>query len=146
MIVFKSPSEILVRTGDGRNVTLMEPIEFQTDKGVTYQVPIGATSDGASTPAALWPTIPPFGQYWKAAVVHDAAYRNQLQRQLESGFWVPAMLSKEDCDALFLDCMTALGVDQPLKDAIYEGVAMFGGKAFMDDRASLSPGSASPGG
>lgn len=134
-IVFKSRPDLLVRTADGRNVVTQEPIEFSSDNGAHYQVPIGTASDGASIPQELWSTgLAPFGPYWLATVVHDAAYRNKLQRQLESGFWVPAMLSRDDCDTLLLDCMTALGVEMILKEAIYDGVRFAGWRAFGEDR------------
>jgi hypothetical protein len=143
-VVFKSRNDVLVRSRDGRNFVVQEDIDLVTDTGTHYRVPIGAESDGASTPPELWAEIPPFGAYWLAALVHDSAYRNTLLRQMENGFWVPAMLNKDDSDTLLLDCMAALGVEQVRKEAIYEGVHFFGWKAFRDDRALSTGGS--PGG
>lgn len=134
MIVFTTQNEILVRTRDGRNVTLMEDVELRSDTGAVYRVPIGSESDGASTPPEIWVKLPPFGDYWLAGVVHDAAYRGTLQRQLENGYWAPAMLNKDQADLLLLDCMSALGVAQGTKEAIYDGVRLFGWKAFSEDR------------
>lgn len=134
MIVFKSRNDILVRTRDGRNFVVQEDIDLVTDTGAHYRVPIGATTDGASTPQGIWESFPPFGQYWLAAVIHDAAYRGTLLRQMENGFWVPAMLDKDRADTLFLDCMAALGVDQLTKETLYEGVHIAGWKAFQSDR------------
>lgn len=135
-LVFKSRNDVLLRTRDGCHFVLQEDVDLVTDSGAHYRVPIGAETDGASTPCELWPTLPPFGPYFLAAIVHDAAYRGTLQRQMENGFWAPAMLSKSDADALFLDCMTALGVEQLTKEALYEGVHLAGWKAFNEDRAS----------
>jgi hypothetical protein len=118
----------------------MEPVEVVTGEGDRYRVPVGSTSDGASTPRIGWDAIPPFGPYWLAAVVHDSAYRGNLERQREDGTWTPAMLSKNASDTLFLDLMTALGVEQGLKETIYEGVKFFAWRAFRDDRKPLTPG------
>jgi hypothetical protein len=134
MIVFASNNSPLVRTGDGRNFEIHEPIIVQREDGARFRVPIGALADGASTPNELWITLPPFGRYWLAAVVHDSAYRGSLQRQLQDGGWTSAMLNKEDSDILFLDCLIALGVNDLDRNALYEGVRFFGWKAFRDDR------------
>lgn len=134
-LVFHSRGDVLVRTRDGRNVTVMEPIEVVTDTGARYRVPVGAMSDGASTPNEVWTALPPFGEYWAAAVIHDAAYRGTLERQLANGDWMPAWLTKDQCDTLFLDAMGALGVDQLKKETLYEGVHLAGWRAFKEDRA-----------
>lgn len=135
MVVFKTRPDILVRTSDGRNIVTQEPIELHTDTGANYQIPPGFASDGASIPQELWSTgLAPFGPYWLATVVHDGAYRNTLQRQLENGFWVPATLGRDASDTLLLDCMTALGVPILIKEAVYEGVRFGGWRAFRQDR------------
>lgn len=135
MVVFASNNSPLVRTNDGRNFVLQEPVIVQRDDGARFRVPVGASSDGASTPCELWPTLPPFGKYWLAAVVHDAAYRGTLERQTVKDEWLPAMLPKLECDGLFLDCMIALGVNELERETLYEGVSRFGWKAFNADRA-----------
>jgi hypothetical protein len=136
MIVFKTRHDALVRTTDGRNFVVQENIDVADDKGTVYRVPIGATTDGCSIPQFLWSTsLAPFGPWWLAAVVHDAAYRNVLLQQTTGGGWELAALSKDACDTLFLDCMKALGVDAIPRDEIYEGVHLGGWKAFKEDRA-----------
>lgn len=137
MIVFRTRNDVLVRTRDGREFTIEEPIDLASDTGARYRVPAGAVTDGASTPALLWVRLPPFGPYWLAAVIHDSAYRGTLLRQLENDQWAPAMLNKPQCDALFLDCMAALGVDFETKNELFEGVHIGGWKAFNDDRKIL---------
>lgn len=125
----------MVRTSDGRNVVLQEPIDLADDHRAFYRVPEGSESDGASIPQELWSAgLAPFGDYWLAAIVHDSAYRGTLLRQLDTGEWAPAMLSKEACDTLLLDCMGALHVSQVTKEAIYEGVRFGGWRAFREDR------------
>lgn len=133
MGVFHSRQDLLVRTSDGRNVALQEPLEYISDTGSHYRAPIGTTSDGASTPPELWPKIPPFGSYWLPAVLHDAAYRGTLEVWTDTG-WKLAMLTKDQSDALLLEAMTTLRVEDGIKKLIYEGVHLFGQKAFRDDR------------
>ena len=131
---FHSRNDLLVRTTDGRNVVLQEPLEFVTDAGRRLRAPAGTESDGASTPAALWPTYPPFGKYWLAAVLHDAAYRDKLEVMNLAGQWVPAHLAKDDCDALFLQAMRSLGVTEADRLILYDGVHFGGNAAFNADR------------
>jgi len=131
---FHSRNDLLVRTSDGRNFTLQEPLEFVLDAGMRYRVPVGAQTDGASTPAALWPILPPFGGYWLAAVLHDAAYRGTLEIMERDGGWAPAGLSREQADLLLLEAMIALDVPEATRFAIYEGVRAGGNRAFAEDR------------
>jgi hypothetical protein len=134
MIAFTTPKCIKCSTADGHNVVIESPIVLRRDDGAFFQVPVGAESDGASTPRAMWPEIPPFGDHWRACVVHDSAYRGTLLRQTVDGAWVQAMLPKEECDLLLLDCMMADGVDQVKRNAIYDGVKLFAWRAFREDR------------
>lgn len=134
---FHSRPDLLVRTQDGRNVILQEPLEFVRGSDLRrFRAPVGTTSDGASTPAALWPTIPPFGAYWRAAVLHDAAYRGALDTSDDGLLWRPAFLGKDECDALFFEAMECLGVTLVEAQTIYQGVHIMGGGAFNADRAS----------
>lgn len=130
---FHSRNDLLVRTKDGRNVVLQEPLEFYSETGQLYRAPTGTTSDGASTPPALWPTIPPFGSYWLAAILHDAAYRGVLEVK-RGDDWVVAMLSKDSADSLLLEAMLSLGVSEVERLAIYGGVHFGGSTAFNKDR------------
>ena len=117
-------SDLQVKTSDGRNFVLLEELIFDSTRtGKTYVAPAGSTTDGASTPAFLWPTIPPFGPYWLAAVLHDWAYR-------------VSDLPKGECDDLLLEAMESLGVNKALSDAIYEGVHWAGQDSFETDRAN----------
>lgn len=116
-----STDKLQVETADGHNITLLEKFTFTRKDGCVVTVPAGATSDGASTPAAMWPTLPPFGAYWRAAVLHDYLYRN-------SG------APKAFCDETFLEAMEVLGVDEPVRQTLYEGVHLFGGDAYSEDQ------------
>lgn len=117
-------------TSDGRNFMLLNSVEYVAKDGSRWVIPSGATSDGASTPREVWDIIPPFGAYWRAAFLHDAAYRNTL---LDSGGRV-ANLPKERCDDLLNDAMEACGVDIIDRQAIYQAVRLAGGAAFAGDR------------
>ena len=112
-------------SGDGRNVTLTSPLVFVSlERGATTTVPSGFQSDGASTPQAVWDIVPPFGVYWRGAVLHDWFYRETY-------------LPREFCDGVFLEAMVSLGVSPLERDTIYEAVRLFGGEAFKRDRDAL---------
>jgi len=120
-----STSEVLVKTSDGHNMTLMEPFTYTSRNGEVICVTAGTKTDGASTPRALWPTVPPFGLYWLAAFLHDYLYSHTQK-------------SKEECDGLFLEAMEDLGVPEYEAKIIYDGVYFFGWKAFREDRVAPS--------
>lgn len=120
-------TSLAVETSDGRNFTLLEPLSFVAKSGRAFVVPVGSTTDGASTPGILWAQMPPFGKYWLAAVLHDWAYRY-------------SDLTKDDCDSLLLEAMRDLDVEQLEADAIYEGVRLGGQQSFDEDRAARSKG------
>lgn len=114
---------ISVSTCDGRNFTSLKDFSFTDKFGTVYIIPAGTTSDGASTPCEIWPTIPPFGRYWLAAFFHDYLYRyTQLPKVL--------------CDDLFEEAMISLGVSPLEADIIYEGVNLCGQSSFDADRAA----------
>ena len=120
-----SVDALTVSTGDGRNFILVEPFTYTSKSGEVIAVPAGSTSDGASTPCELWPTIPPFGRYWRAAFLHDYLYRFTQRPKVE-------------CDALFKEAMVSIGVNAIEADIIYQGVNLFGESNFQADRASVS--------
>lgn len=119
-----------VTTQDGRNCFLLSELVYQSNDGKTYIVPIGAATDGASTPQMAWSVgLPPFGKYWLACVLHDAAYRNTLLCEGSK-----ANLTKEQSDLLLKEAMKSSDVDDLDLIEIYAGVKFGGWKAFKDDR------------
>ena len=131
-----------VSTFDGRNFIALQPIDYIALDGTQYRIPIGATSDGASTPPILWEKfnrdwIPPFGSYWPAAYLHDAAYRNSLLFWNGASF-VTAALPKDKCDSLLLESMDSLGTHDITKEEIYKGVVAMGTCSFATDRATTA--------
>ena len=116
-----SIDSLKVSTPDGRNFILLESFIYKRKDGQIISVPAGTTSDGASTPSILWPTIPPFGVYWKAAFLHDYLYRD-------------TECPKNFCDETLLEAMEELGVGEVESKAIYEGVHLFGWSSYEGDR------------
>ena len=125
-----------VSTQDGRNFALLADAFYVAKDGTRYCLPAGSTSDGASTPPEIWPLIPPFGLYWPAAFLHDAAYRNTLLVCDAAAGRAKANLPKDKCDALLLEAMETLGVGLVERHTIYDGVVIAGNSSFEADRCA----------
>ena len=110
-----------VATKDGHNFFLLDNYYYRTKAGKLITIPRGSDSDGASTPRAIWNVLPPFGDYWKAAYLHDFLYRK-------------SKLPKEYCDAMLKEAMESLGVNDTELITIYTGVKIGGQEAFDEDR------------
>jgi hypothetical protein len=106
---------------DGLNVCLAEPFTYTTAAGEKILVPAGSESDGASVPRVFWRIFPPFGRYWRAALLHDFLYRS-------------TEMPKAKCDAIFHEAMLACGVGRAKAWTIYQGVNWFGVFAFKNCR------------
>ena len=116
---------VAVQTADGRTFRLLEPLVYVSPQhGSTTTVPAGFESDGASTPTAVWSIVPPFGQYFRAAVLHDWLYRETY-------------LPREYCDSVFCEAMAELGVPAPMRETIWVAVRIGGALPFKNDRALL---------
>lgn len=115
-------SKLKTASEDGLNVVLAEPLTYTALNGERITVPAGADSDGASTPRFLWRVFPPFGNYWRAALLHDYLYRHTDR-------------PKAECDRLFLEAMRACSVPRMKAETIYLGVKWFGGPAFRNCRS-----------
>lgn len=132
---------------DGRNFKLLTPVVYCAKYGRIFIIPRGASTDGASTPAIIASIYPPSGAYWQSAVLHDAAYRDDL-RAAPAGALAnlsrpdpavvaglpKASLAKTECDLLLLEAMRLSGVDEATCQVIYEGVRLGGQAAFDEDR------------
>jgi len=112
---------ILIKTSDGRHIILMESFTYITNAGSIINIPAFIKSDGASVPKIFWNIIPPFGNYWKAAVLHDYLYRYTLY-------------PKKYCDAIFYEAMSSLGVDIEIRKIMFKGVSIGGWKSFKEAR------------
>lgn len=109
------------KSGDGHNVVLAEQLIYTTSWGADIRVPEGSDSDGASVPRLLWRVFPPFGRYWRAALLHDYLYRHTF-------------MTKKVCDGIFYEAMLACKVPKIKAWTIYQGVNLFGGGAFKNCR------------
>ncbi|HYD00301.1 MAG TPA: DUF1353 domain-containing protein [Phycisphaerales bacterium] len=110
-----------VITSDGHEIVLAAALTYTTKVGEYIEIPTGATSDGASIPRLLWRILPPFGKYWKAALLHDYLYRDTRR-------------PKKECDLLLKEAAIACGVPAWKAQILYLGVALFGRLAFNNNR------------
>lgn len=99
---------------DGRNMRLVQPFAYIDSKGMSWEVPAGAETDGASIPKAFWITHPPFtGKYRSAAVIHDYYCR------IQSRSW-------QDTHNVFFEAMRTAGVDDRTAKVLWGAVYNFG--------------------
>lgn len=77
----------------------IKSLSYTTKKGITYTVPVGFITDGASIPKIFWSWIgsPYTGHYRRAALIHDYLYFTQIAR-------------RSYADRIFLEAMKYLGV------------------------------------
>jgi hypothetical protein len=83
-------------------------------------------TDFASIPRGLWNILPPTGEYGKAAVLHDWLY---CTGGLDN--WARAnRFTRAQCDRIFLEAMTILGVCPWKRRLMWLAVRAFGRGAF----------------
>jgi hypothetical protein len=76
--------------------------------GTTIMIPEGFKTDLSSVPRFLWPLFPPFGDFIRAAIVHDWMYINDYKRD-ELGTYKARKFA--DDEMLFLSrCYNSDGV------------------------------------
>jgi hypothetical protein len=85
--------------------------------GQTHVIPAGFVTDGASVPRGLWNLFPPFGRYFKAALLHDWLYQY-------------GTMTRAQADLVFLTAMKELGVGLLTRWAMYAGVRVGGWPAW----------------
>jgi hypothetical protein len=107
---------------DGIHARVQRELIYTARSGVVITVPIGFCTDGASIPVALWSTVgsPYTGKYRRAAILHDFMYHTPT-------------LAKDDADSIFLEAMLLDGTDGLQAHAIWEGVHLFGRRAWISD-------------
>jgi hypothetical protein len=124
MSQFTSPLNI--QFIDERTWKIIDPFEYHID---TYpsekvvQVPTDFVTDFASIPRIFWVIISPFGEYGKAAVIHDYLYRT-----IDCGY------TKVEADLIFLQAMQILKVPHWKQYVIYQSVHYFGHRAWNKPR------------
>jgi hypothetical protein len=127
---------VKVLTSDGLDDVLMEPLKFHRASGDLVRAPAGGTTDGLSVPRCLQSIIPATGGDWMSAVLHDSAYRDQLEFRVNdrNAIYVKAHYTQCQCDQLILEAMEAQGVGWIMRTTIYVALRLFGHVAFRDDR------------
>jgi len=95
--------------------------------GNHIEVPIGFQTDFATIPRPFWVILPKWGRYGNASVIHDWLYWAQPRARLEA-------------DAIFFEAMGVLGVSAPVKYVLYGAVRLFGGLAWVRNRADRAAG------
>lgn len=86
-------------------------------------VPKHFVSDGASVPRIFWNVLSPFGNYFKAALVHDYLYSHHN-----------LIYTREEADDIFMEGMYLLGVPLYQRFPIYCAVKLFGGWHYKGKR------------
>lgn len=111
---------------------LRNTLTFTTAAGDTVTAFAGSRTDLASTPAAVWATMPPDGAWAEAAVMHDNCYRTRGTYQFYShaGRTRAAPYARAECDEILRQGMVALGVPAWKRIAIFEAVRGFGGRGW----------------
>lgn len=108
-------------TKDGLHHVLTKPLQYTTKGFETIDVPTGFWTDGASVPRILWRIYPPFGEYFRAAVVHDFMYYR--------GAFV-----RSKCDAIFREAILACGCNRVTAWILWSGVRCGGWVAYGNYR------------
>ena len=116
-----------------REMTLLQPISFIDPRGVVWEVPAGAKTDGASIPRVFWTVVAaPFeGPHRDAAVVHDYFCETRTR-------------SWRDTHRVFYDGMLARSVDTVLAKIMYAAVYHFGPRWGEVGGATRGKGDALP--
>lgn len=119
-------TEVLDKFYYGRQVyKTLEPFIYDNSSpGICLRiiVPAGFETDFASIPRIFWVILPPFGQYTKAAVVHDFMYKEKDSPR------------REICDAVLLEIMAELNTPWYRKWPIYFAVRCFGWMFFTSNK------------
>ena len=119
MSAFNNPTLREVGEVRGRHTfEIVEPLEFAANMpnggAIRVTVPAGFRTDFASVPRILWPIFPPYGQYTRAAILHDylCEQRGKCSRFL--------------ADAIFREAMRQLKVPVCRRVAMYYAVRFYG--------------------
>ena len=120
MSSFTQPIEELLVSPlpDGKRQIVRSQFEFYWDNPSTGNreyiiVENGFDTDFASIPRIIWPILPPWGNYGKAAILHDRLYRYKEYTRKES-------------DQIMKIAMEVLGVENWKINTIYWSLRAFG--------------------
>lgn len=121
-------TKLKVEAVRGGRWKLLAPLDYQINAGVLFatsiiRVPRFFVTDLASIPKALRWLISQNEQHRRAAVLHDYLYYRQGHVGLE-------LLSRKECDQLFLEAMHKEGVPYWKRQTMYFGVRIGGWLAW----------------
>ena len=97
-----------------------------------YRVPAGAQTNFASVPRYLRGLVGRVGRWTEASVVHDAAYRGDLETYVNED-WVKWKGERDEADRIFRELMVEAKVGWR-RYPIYWAVRLFGRSAFSPKR------------
>lgn len=131
---FRGPLDVRfmsVVSGDGHPiemVQLLAPFSYQDSNGVSWSVPAGFLSDGASIPETLWVMLggPYSGPYRDAAVIHDFYCYTKERR------W-------EDVHNVFLEAALNRGTPEWKAQYMYAGILFQGPRWTIQKSGQLKP-------
>ena len=89
------------------------------ESGRWVNVPRGYLVDGASVPRCLWASIPPWGPYGPATIVHD--FLCEYLSITEEG--IPVRITRKEADQIFFEAMQVLEVPEWTQRKIRAGVS-----------------------
>ena len=115
---------------DGREMKTISEVSYIDPEGVSWTVPVGTKTDGASTPSATWSLYPPYaGKYRKAALIHD--YFCEIKTR-----------SWQDTHNMFYYALRASGMDGLHSKIMWSAVFMQGPRWDVGTKRSLRTRSA----
>lgn len=89
-------------------VVMEDAFMYLSDK-TSITIPKGFKTDLASVPRILWPLLPPFGKYNRAAIAHDFLYRNKMYNRRFCDYQL-FFLSREDKTNIITSYILYIGV------------------------------------
>lgn len=119
------------RSANGRDDVLLSELHFRDINGTVYRVPIGAETDGGSTPRLVWliPGFEPFGDHWLAWVLHDSAYRGTLLFRAGPEY-LPWHLSRLQADQLLDRALATKGMSPAKRAMVYHSLRATGWRYY----------------
>ena len=101
---------------EGRKFRILEDVEVF---GVV--IPAGYETNGASVPRPFWGILSPFTEGFRAALVHDFRYTNDIR------------LTRKETDKEFYDNLGKCGVNNIRRSLVWLAVTLFGGPRWIEN-------------
>ena len=146
LVIVRSPSAFTCRGHDvDYTVCLPYYVQLELQGAVVrcYRVPAGAVTDFASVPPAFRWLIGRIGRWTEASVVHDAAYRRELEVRDSNNVWTPWQGDRQEADRILRTLMTKAGVRLWERCVINCAVWLFG-KGAWETSSTTAPNPVAP--